>query len=74
MSTPFSVTVVELHETSVVVSDAEGARWSLPLAAIAGKPVLHQPLFISAASPQAESSSAHPLSQAIVEHLLEPSP
>lgn len=74
MLTPFSVTVVELHETSVVVSDTDGVRWSLPLTAIAGKPVLNQPLFISAASSQAEPSSTHPLSQAIVEHLLESSP
>lgn len=73
MLKPLSVTVVELQDTAVIIADAEGSRFSLPLSAVVGKPTLNQPLFLVGATAQAESSSTHPLSQAIVEHLLESS-
>ncbi len=74
MPNALTVTVTDIQDTHVLVTTPDGQTIKLPSTSILGKPVLNQPLFIIAAAPQSEASSPHPLAQAIVEHLLEPSP
>lgn len=74
MPNALPVTITDIQDTYVMVTTPDGQSLKLPLTAIIGKPALDQPLFIIAATTQNDTSAPHPLAQAIVEHLLEPSP
>ncbi len=73
MSLPLTTTITEVRPEEVVVLTTDGQHWCIPLDAVAGKPVLGQPLFIHAATSGTEPGAPHPLAHAIIEHLLEPS-
>ncbi len=73
MSPALICTILEIHPEQVIAITADGQRWSLPLSAILGKPVLNQPIFISAAMLESEAGAPHPLTHALIEHLLTPS-
>lgn len=74
MSQHFTVTVAEIQPDQLIATTTTGERWTIPLSAIVGKPALNQPLFVHIAASGSESNAQHPLAQAVIEHLLEPSP
>lgn len=74
MSQNLTVTVVEIQSDQLIATTSSGERWTIPLSAIAGKPAINQPLFVHIAAAGSETNAQHPLAQAVIERLLEPSP
>lgn len=73
MSSNLTITVVDIQPAHVIATTPNGERWTIPPSAITGKPVLGQPLFVHIAASGSETNTQHPLAQAVIEHLLEPS-
>lgn len=70
MSQSLTLTVLDIQPTQVIATTPAGERWTIPLSAMLGKPVLNQSLFVMVAALGNETGAEHPLAKTIIEHLL----
>lgn len=71
MSHVLTATVTDIQTQTIEVATSDGQRWTLPRHMILGAPVLHQPIFITAAVINHDPTVQHELAAAVLEQLLQ---